>query len=78
MRVPSPDGDGYSLQSFIWAYPFGYDPHSKVGIISRDAYQPVPGYKENLVPSMDRYFSTLRPSNIEYRVNWTLATNDHL
>lgn len=78
MLLPSPDGDGYSLQSFVWAYPVGFDPQSKLGIKLRDAHQPVPGYQEKLARSMDRYFSSLEPGNVKCRVNWALATNDHL
>ena len=78
MLLPSPDGGGYSLQSFVWAYPVGFDPQSKLGIKLRDAHQPVPGYKDKLALSMDRYFSSLEPGNIKYRVNWTIATNDNL
>ncbi len=32
MLLPSPDADGYTLQSFVWAYPVGFDPQSKLGI----------------------------------------------
>ena len=78
MLLPSPDGDGYNLQSFIWAYPVGFDPQSKLGIKLRDAHQPVPSYKDKLAPSMDRYFSKLTPGNIKCRVNWALATNGNL
>ena len=78
MLLPSLDGDGYTLQSFVWAYPVGFDPQSKLGIKLRDAHQPVPGYKEKLARSMDRYFSSLEPGNVKYRVNWTIATNANL
>ena len=78
MLLPSPDGDGYSLQSFVWAYPVGFDPQSKLGIKLRDAHNPVPSYKEKLAPSMDRYFSKLQPGNFMYRTNWALATNSNL
>ena len=78
MLLPSPDGDGYSLQAFIWAYPVGFDPQSKLGLKLRDAHKPVPGYKEKLSLSMDRYFSSLEPGNIKSRVNWALATSDTL
>ena len=78
MLLPSPDRDGYSLQSFIWAYPVGFDPQSKLGMKLRDAHGPVPGYKEKLALSMDRHFSKLKPGNVKSRVNWALATNDNL
>ena len=78
MLLPSPDGDGYSLQSFIWAYPVGFDPQSKLGMKLRDAHGPVPGYKEKLALSMDRYFHHLEPGTVKSRVNWAVATNANL
>ena len=78
MMLPSPDGDGYNLQAFVWAYPVGFDPQSKLGIKLRDAHGPVPGYKEKLERSMDRYLGAMEPGNIKYRYNWALATNDNL
>ena len=78
MMLPSPDCDGYSLQCFIWAYPVGFDPQSKIGIKLRDAHRPVPGYTEKLAPSMDRYFGRLQPGDVRFRVNWAIATNDNL
>lgn len=78
MLLPSPDGDGFSLQSFVWAYPVGFDPQSKLGINLRNLHQPVPGYSEKLVLSMDRYFSRLEPGDVRRRSNWTVATNDKL
>ena len=78
MLLPSPDGDGYSLQCFIWAYPVGFDPQSKLGVKLRDAHNPVPGYKEKLTLSMDRYLAGLEPGNVKCRVNWAVATNDSL
>ena len=78
MLLPSPDDDGYSLQSFVWAYPVGFDPQSKLGIKLRDAHQPVPGYKEKLARSMDRYFGSMEPGKVKYRVNWAVAFNDNL
>lgn len=78
MMLPSPDGDGYSLQSFIWAYPVGFDPQTKLGIKLRDAHRPVPGYTKKLAPSMDRFFSNMEPDHVKCRVNWALAFNDNL
>ena len=78
MLLPSPDGDGYSLQSFVWCYPVGFDPVDKLGIKLRDAHRPVPGYKAHLELSMDRYFGRLRPGKAVYRVNWAVATSPAL
>lgn len=78
MLLPAPDGDGYSLQAFVWAYPVGFNPQSKKGMKLRDAHRPVPGYKDKIEASMDRYFAKLQPGNVMYRVNWAVATNDNL
>ncbi|KAH8898644.1 hypothetical protein GQ53DRAFT_758916 [Thozetella sp. PMI_491] len=78
MLLPSPDGDGYSLQAFVWLYPVGFDPQAKLGMKLRDAHKPVPSYKQHLQMSMDRYFARLTPGNVVNRVNWAVATNSSL
>lgn len=78
MLLPSPDGDGYSLQAFVWLYPVGFDPAGKLGVKLRDAHKPVPGYKQHLQMSMDRYFERLVPGKVVDRVNWAVATNSSL
>jgi hypothetical protein len=78
MLLPSPDGDGYSLQAFVWCYPVGFDPVDKLGIKLRDAHGPVPSYKQHLELSMDRYFARLTPGRVMDRVNWAVATNSSL
>ncbi|TVY15331.1 hypothetical protein LARI1_G006999 [Lachnellula arida] len=78
MLLPSSDGDGYSLESVIWCYPVGFDAGDKIGMKLRDLHKPVPGYKEIMQSSMDRYFGRLAPGKVIYRVNWAIATNDNL
>ena len=78
MMLPSPDGDGYSLQAFVWDYPVGFTAQSKLGLKLRDAHSPIPGYKEKLALSMDRYFANLQPGDIKSRVSWAVASNDDL
>ncbi|CZR66982.1 uncharacterized protein PAC_16881 [Phialocephala subalpina] len=78
MLLPAPDGDGYSLQSFVWCYPVGFDAGSKLGLKLREAHKPVPEYKEKLQGSMDRYFGGLKVGRVVYRVNWAIATNASL
>jgi hypothetical protein len=46
MLLPSPDGDGYSLQSFIWCYPVGFDSRDKLGLKLREAHKFVLGNGE--------------------------------
>lgn len=62
MLQPDSDGDGYQLTAFVWMYPVGFDPVDKLGIKLRDAHGPVPGYKQHLQMSMERYFNRLTPA----------------
>ncbi|KAF4121708.1 Protein of unknown function (DUF3445) [Geosmithia morbida] len=78
MLLPSPDGDGYSLQAFVWLYPVGFDPADKLGMKLRDVHGPVPSYKKHLEMSMDKYFARLTPGRVVERVNWAVATNSSL
>ena len=78
MLLPSPDGDGYSLQAFVWLYPVGFDPQDKLGMKLRNAHGPVPSYKQHLEKSMDRYFARLTTDGVVNRVNWAVATNSAL
>ncbi|CAK7218069.1 hypothetical protein SBRCBS47491_003381 [Sporothrix bragantina] len=78
MLQPDADGDGYALTAFVWMYPVGFDPVDKLGIKLRDAHGPVPGYKQHLQKSMERYFGRLGPGNVVDRINWAVATNASL
>ncbi|EXJ88121.1 hypothetical protein A1O1_05049 [Capronia coronata CBS 617.96] len=78
MLLPSPDGDGHSLQAFVWCYPVGFDPQAKKGLKLREAHAPVPSYGKVLETSMDRYFARLQPGKVVERVNWAVATNSSL
>jgi hypothetical protein len=69
MLLPSSDGDGYSLESVIWCYPVGFDVGGKVGLKLRDAHKPIPGYKDIMQNSMDRYFGRLVVGKVIYRIN---------
>lgn len=78
MLQPDSDGDGYQLTAFVWMYPVGFDPVDKLGIKLRDAHGPVPGYKQHLQMSMERYFNRLTPGRVVDRINWAVATNASL
>lgn len=69
MLLSSPNGDEFSLQSFVSAYPVEFDSQSKLGIKLRNLHQLVPGYSKKLVLSMDQYFSRLEPGNVRRRSN---------
>lgn len=67
--LPSDDGDGYMLQGYVVCFPAGFNPKEKFGLKLRDIHKPVPGYKEKLEVSMDRFFEKLEVGKIVKRHN---------
>lgn len=67
--LPAPDGDGYSLQGFVTCFPSGFDTSRKFGLKLREIHAPVPGYREKLAGSMDRWFERLEVGKWVRRVN---------
>jgi hypothetical protein len=65
--LPSPDG--YRLEGFVACFPNGIDTSKKLGLNLRDIHGPVPGYKEKLEKSMDRYFERLEVGTFVKRAN---------
>lgn len=62
------DGD-YVPRAFINCFPNSFDPASILNVKLRDIHKPVPGYKEKLEFSMDRYFSRIEVGKFTSRVN---------
>lgn len=50
----------------------------KASLKLRDIHAPVPGYKEKLELSMDRYFANLPVGKIVKRANWAITTHSRL
>jgi hypothetical protein len=63
------DGDGYVLEAFVTCFPTGFDTEKKLGMKLRDIHGPVPGYKEKLEMSMDRFFDKLEVGKVVSRAN---------
>ncbi|KZF24857.1 hypothetical protein L228DRAFT_265370 [Xylona heveae TC161] len=76
--LPAPDGDGYALYAFVTCCPNGFDSAEKLGKKLRDIHTPVPGYKEKLEKSMDRFFAKIEVGEYVQRVNWSFTTTDKL
>ncbi|KAK1149343.1 hypothetical protein N8T08_006566 [Aspergillus melleus] len=76
--LPSADGDGYVLQAFVTCFPNGFDTRKKLGLKLRDIHIPVPGYKEKLERSMDRWFERLEVGTVVRRFNWTIQPHARL
>ena len=69
LLLPSDDGDGYMLKGFITCFPSGFNTKEKFGLKLRDIHKPVPGYKDKLEKSMDRFFDRIEVGKIVLRTN---------
>lgn len=69
LLLPSEDGDGYRLQGYVTCFPAGFNTKEKFGQKLRDIHAPVPGYKEKLEKSMDRFFDKLEVGKVVLRSN---------
>ncbi|KAF7596466.1 hypothetical protein BBP40_001773 [Aspergillus hancockii] len=75
----SPDGtEKYILQAYTTHFPAGFDTRKKLGLRLADIHTPVPGYKDKLELSMDRFFSRVEVGQFVQRVNWSITTDSEL
>jgi hypothetical protein len=65
----------YVLEAYTTYFPSGFDPRRKLGLPLSQIHSPVPGYKERLQRSMDRFFDKLPVGKFMMRVNWTMTTD---
>jgi hypothetical protein len=77
--APTPNSDPetypkYHLQSYTTYYPAGFDTRTKLSLPLSQIHTPVPGYKEKLEKSMDRFFARLEVGRFVVRVNWSVMT----
>lgn len=70
--------DVYVLEAYAACFPSGFKPKEKIGKKLADIHGPVPGYKEKLQKSMDRYFARLEVGSFVKRVNWSLTVDEEL
>ena len=78
LLLPARDGDGYTLQGYVTCFPSGFNTKEKFGLKLRDIHSPVPGYKEKIEKSMDRFFERLEVGKVVKRSNWAITTHDRL
>jgi len=69
LLLPSKDGDQYELKGFVTCFPAGFNTKEKFGMKLREIHTPVPGYKEKLEKSMDRFFEKLEVGRVVKRSN---------
>lgn len=68
----------YILEAYVACFPSGFDTRKKLGKRLADIHEPVPGYKDKLEKSMDRYFDKLKVGKFVRRANWTVTTGADL
>lgn len=79
--LPSEDyekDNTYILEAYIAVCPAGFNPREKLGRKLHEIHDPVPGYKEKLESSMDRYFSKVEVGKYVKRANWSVTTGPEL
>ena len=69
LLLPSPDGDGYSLQGYVVCFSSGFALDKIFGAKLRDIHAEVPRYREKLQASMDKWFERLQPGRYVRRAN---------
>ncbi|KAJ0426059.1 hypothetical protein BJY00DRAFT_123923 [Aspergillus carlsbadensis] len=72
--VTNPEGIPYTLQLYSTYYPAGFNPREKLGLPLAQIHTPVPGYKQKLEKSMDRFFARLEVGRFVVRANWSVMT----
>lgn len=72
------DETTYILEAYSACFPSGFEPQHKLGKRLASIHDPVPGYKERLEKSMDRFFRTLPPGKYVRRVNWAVTVDEEL
>jgi hypothetical protein len=78
LLLPSSDGDGYVLKGYVTCFPAGFNTKEKFGLKLREIHGPVPGYKEKIGLSMDRFFERLEVGRVVLRSNWSITTHGRL
>ncbi|CBF83819.1 heme-dependent oxidative N-demethylase family protein [Aspergillus nidulans FGSC A4] len=62
----------YHLEAYTTYYPAGFDTRKKLSLSLSAIHAPLPGYKQKLSKSMDRFFERLEVGKAVVRVNWSI------
>lgn len=68
------DGTKYVLEAYQTCFPSGFDLRTKLGKQLSAIHDPVPGYKEKIEKSMDRFSDKLEVGKFVKRANWSITT----
>ncbi|OOO10232.1 Protein of unknown function DUF3445 [Aspergillus oryzae] len=72
------ESEKYILEAYTTFFPSGFDTRKKLGLRLASIHTPVPGYKEKLERSMDRFFARVEVGRFVQRVNWSITTDSEL
>ncbi|KAG5287455.1 DUF3445 superfamily domain-containing protein [Histoplasma capsulatum G186AR] len=77
---PSDSSDDvmYVLEAYAACFPSGFDTREKLGKPLAEIHELVPGYKQKLEKSMDRFFHKLPAGKYVKRVNWSVTVDAEL
>lgn len=75
---PDDQGPKYVLRAYTTYFPSGFNPAEKIGLKLASIHAPVPGYREKLERSMDRFFARVEVGKFVQRVNWSVTTQTNL
>ncbi|EAW21402.1 heme-dependent oxidative N-demethylase family protein [Aspergillus fischeri NRRL 181] len=78
MQDASGGEERYFLAAYTAYFPSGFDTRTKLGLRLAAIHDPVPGYKEKLERSMDRFFARVEVGKVVARVNWSITTETGL
>ncbi len=69
---------GWCLSAAAVCFPTRWDMPSKMGLPLSTIHDPVPGYRERVAASADRFFDVLAPGSVFRRANWSLLDDPAL
>lgn len=77
-RKDEPNGTEYFFKGGVFAFANGFNPADKVNKPLTAIHEPVPGYKEKLQFSMNKFFGRLKVGEFVGRANFSVQTHSKL
>ncbi|KAI9660984.1 MAG: hypothetical protein M1821_009311 [Bathelium mastoideum] len=78
LLLPNTTTGKYHFEAFVTCFPSGFTTRSKLTLPLAAIHEPVPGYKDKIEKSMDRFFASLPAGRIVKRANWGITTTRKL
>jgi hypothetical protein len=73
-----PGERGYELAAASLCFPSRWSLAEKIGRPMSEIHAPVPGFNEKIGSPVDRFFDSLEPEKLVFRVNWALHDTDEM